>query len=513
MLHAARRPFAPPALKPLWQRCVPGLVFGKRSILVDDDPHASTNDSAMQISIIVLESYLQLPEPCSTAGGQAPASEQTQSAGGEQSEPGGTSEPSDPQHFPLACHLNASPTTPPALVPQSHPAPHVPDSPAALTTPPRHKLGISAEDTRDEPSALGDGGEPRAHRSHPTMVHTDKPASGNIPPVDSSPSGSPSASHDLIPKPQGEVTRVKRGGYTLLSALDWDKEYYKRVQLLVQRLVATHLDTSMSYTKQDPSAVDSVCRQARPHLSSRRTWYSLDDSDLGSLVHLACCRRVKVEDEHKAYEKAFPFAVSVQLQLRDSLSELPGTQSPSHTRMIRDQLKIAFRRKERKEYEEGEENGEEQPSTATTEVALASDVRNLGLEPWNLGLRRQESRARARPHQQYHRCNEHTVLVVYVRHGIKVGMEIGLVVSIPLSGFVLSDLPSGMRRATTACEVQLPKLGEFQRICFGHCVRPGFPPVGALNGELPATRDVLGLSSFPGRGYYLVLRYDYHQAQ
>lgn len=39
------------------------------------------------------------------------------------------------------------------------------------------------------------------------------------------------ADYRPIPKPPGQVTRLRRGGYTLIEALGWDEEYYKNVQV------------------------------------------------------------------------------------------------------------------------------------------------------------------------------------------------------------------------------------------------------------------------------------------
>ncbi|EJD34211.1 hypothetical protein AURDEDRAFT_176742 [Auricularia subglabra TFB-10046 SS5] len=65
-----------------------------------------------------------------------------------------------------------------------------------------------------------------------------------------------------IPKPAGQVTRIKRGGYTLISALGWDNDQYKRVQLLVHSLAEDHLDTARSYAKQDSEKLEHVCKLA-----------------------------------------------------------------------------------------------------------------------------------------------------------------------------------------------------------------------------------------------------------
>ncbi|EJD43080.1 hypothetical protein AURDEDRAFT_167758 [Auricularia subglabra TFB-10046 SS5] len=63
----------------------------------------------------------------------------------------------------------------------------------------------------------------------------------------------------VIPKPPGQVTRIRRGGYTLIEALGWDLEYYKNVQELVHDLARRYLDRRLSYQSQDPSQLDMVC--------------------------------------------------------------------------------------------------------------------------------------------------------------------------------------------------------------------------------------------------------------
>jgi hypothetical protein len=34
-----------------------------------------------------------------------------------------------------------------------------------------------------------------------------------------------------VPKPKGELSRLKRGGYSLKAALAWDDEFYHKVQV------------------------------------------------------------------------------------------------------------------------------------------------------------------------------------------------------------------------------------------------------------------------------------------
>ncbi|EJD32903.1 hypothetical protein AURDEDRAFT_178003 [Auricularia subglabra TFB-10046 SS5] len=63
-----------------------------------------------------------------------------------------------------------------------------------------------------------------------------------------------------IPKPTGQVSRIKRGGYKLQSVLQWDDAQYSHG--IVRNLAESHLDMSVSYAKQDPVKIDLVCEKA-----------------------------------------------------------------------------------------------------------------------------------------------------------------------------------------------------------------------------------------------------------
>ena len=49
----------------------------------------------------------------------------------------------------------------------------------------------------------------------------------------------------LIPKPHGEVERPSRGGYTLELALNWDKKYFRQVQVREMFIYSPHLLTRL----------------------------------------------------------------------------------------------------------------------------------------------------------------------------------------------------------------------------------------------------------------------------
>lgn len=60
---------------------------------------------------------------------------------------------------------------------------------------------------------------PRVHTFDPSYIGA----------VDRGPPTAPT--YQAIPKPPGQVTRIKRGGYRLIEVLAWDEEYYKNVQV------------------------------------------------------------------------------------------------------------------------------------------------------------------------------------------------------------------------------------------------------------------------------------------
>ncbi|KAK7435883.1 hypothetical protein VKT23_019414 [Stygiomarasmius scandens] len=59
-----------------------------------------------------------------------------------------------------------------------------------------------------------------------------------------------STSERTIPKPQGEMGRPGRGGYSLRTALGWEETQYKKAKKTVLRLVEDKLDGSVPYTLQ-----------------------------------------------------------------------------------------------------------------------------------------------------------------------------------------------------------------------------------------------------------------------
>ncbi|KZT04240.1 uncharacterized protein LAESUDRAFT_658145 [Laetiporus sulphureus 93-53] len=61
-----------------------------------------------------------------------------------------------------------------------------------------------------------------------------------------------------IPKPNGEVTRIGRGGYNLRDALRWKEALYTQVQNTVHRLADAHLQIHTSFSKQSSQDLQTV---------------------------------------------------------------------------------------------------------------------------------------------------------------------------------------------------------------------------------------------------------------
>jgi hypothetical protein len=87
----------------------------------------------------------------------------------------------------------------------------------------------------------------------------------------------------MIRKPEGQASRLRRGGYSLLPVLQWDKELYKNVsvgsnlfilllpldgdaQAFVHDVADEHLVVGHPYSSQDASAIDLVCNKVRESL-------------------------------------------------------------------------------------------------------------------------------------------------------------------------------------------------------------------------------------------------------
>ena len=98
--------------------------------------------------------------------------------------------------------------------------------------------------------------------------------------TESNPSASTTTA--LIPKPEGEVTRLKRGGYSLETTLGWSHERYVEIQVSqfvcllllegltraieksqnhIHELVNTHLKKSLPITKQNTKQLRLVCKK------------------------------------------------------------------------------------------------------------------------------------------------------------------------------------------------------------------------------------------------------------
>ncbi|KAH7902874.1 hypothetical protein BJ138DRAFT_1120993 [Hygrophoropsis aurantiaca] len=92
----------------------------------------------------------------------------------------------------------------------------------------------------------------------PTLtIHSDFAPEYGVPPTQSSDQGShpvggalPNAT-SRVPKPKGEVTRISRDGYNLLTALGWTSDQYTEIQSYLQKLAGKHLDLQSTFKKQN----------------------------------------------------------------------------------------------------------------------------------------------------------------------------------------------------------------------------------------------------------------------
>ncbi|EJD44639.1 hypothetical protein AURDEDRAFT_166428 [Auricularia subglabra TFB-10046 SS5] len=69
-----------------------------------------------------------------------------------------------------------------------------------------------------------------------------------------------------IPKPPGQVTRIRRGGYKLVDKLGWDKNRYRAAQEKIHELAKKYLDLRLPYSDQDPVRLQKLCDEAREAL-------------------------------------------------------------------------------------------------------------------------------------------------------------------------------------------------------------------------------------------------------
>ncbi|KAG1858601.1 hypothetical protein C8R48DRAFT_546203, partial [Suillus tomentosus] len=61
-----------------------------------------------------------------------------------------------------------------------------------------------------------------------------------------------------IPKPRGDVSRIKRGGYNLSEALGWPSSDYEETRTFVVQLAREHLNINKSWSSQTKTGLTIV---------------------------------------------------------------------------------------------------------------------------------------------------------------------------------------------------------------------------------------------------------------
>ncbi|KAF6746088.1 hypothetical protein DFP72DRAFT_855729 [Ephemerocybe angulata] len=90
----------------------------------------------------------------------------------------------------------------------------------------------------------------------------------SLPGLPTTGASTPAAADDrLIPKPEGELNRPGRGGYSLKEKLaDWEPGMYDEVQVII---ALPQLPTTMAYLTMQKSAKEEIRRKLRPELPYR----------------------------------------------------------------------------------------------------------------------------------------------------------------------------------------------------------------------------------------------------
>ncbi|KAF7965645.1 hypothetical protein HWV62_42434 [Athelia sp. TMB] len=63
----------------------------------------------------------------------------------------------------------------------------------------------------------------------------------------------------VILKPPGQVGELSKNGYALKAELKWDIKIYREVQKFVRDTAKSRLSMQLSYAKQIPTEIDTVC--------------------------------------------------------------------------------------------------------------------------------------------------------------------------------------------------------------------------------------------------------------
>ncbi|KAG2148242.1 uncharacterized protein EDB93DRAFT_1250312 [Suillus bovinus] len=73
-----------------------------------------------------------------------------------------------------------------------------------------------------------------------------------------------------IPKPRGDVSRIKRGGYNLHEALGWPSSDYEETHTFIVHLTQEHLKINKSWSSQAKASLTIVYAEAKK-------WYRILD--------------------------------------------------------------------------------------------------------------------------------------------------------------------------------------------------------------------------------------------
>ncbi|KJA13198.1 hypothetical protein HYPSUDRAFT_60039 [Hypholoma sublateritium FD-334 SS-4] len=89
-----------------------------------------------------------------------------------------------------------------------------------------------------------------------------------------------SDAYELIPKPEGEAGRPKRGGYNLQKTLGWPTNDYLRFKLFIKKAVEDHLEPSETFSDQSHESlctVQALAAEAFPILADYVDWWPATD--------------------------------------------------------------------------------------------------------------------------------------------------------------------------------------------------------------------------------------------
>ncbi|KJA15065.1 hypothetical protein HYPSUDRAFT_59024 [Hypholoma sublateritium FD-334 SS-4] len=130
------------------------------------------------------------------------------------------------------------------------------------STAPPSRSGSAAPSEHEDWSSNRGGSAPPADRARTRGNSTSRAGSAAPPDRDQTRRDSDAYSDELIPKPEGEAGRPKRGGYNLQTALGWPTNEYLRFKLFIKKAVEDHLEPSKTFSDQSLESLYTV--QALP---------------------------------------------------------------------------------------------------------------------------------------------------------------------------------------------------------------------------------------------------------